>query len=238
VEKIEVTDHQLVQNPDATIGSFLILSVSDTGGGMAPEVVRRIFEPFFTTKPPDEGTGLGLAVVYGIVKRHGGWIKVRSEVSKGSTFEVFLPESTESSESKLPDNVLVEPDDLTGTGCILLVEDERGVRELAATVLRSHGYTVLEAADAEEALRLWDQHSDQTGLLLTDVILPEKSGLALSETLMSRKASLRVIYMSGYSEQATIGVRPDLIQEDNFLQKPFTANKLLLAVRALNIEDS
>jgi nitrogen-specific signal transduction histidine kinase/CheY-like chemotaxis protein len=212
----------------AAPGEYVMLAVSDTGCGMPPEVQARVFEPFFTTKPRGIGTGLGLSTVYGIVKQSGGDISVYSEPGRGATFKVYLPR-VDGPVGARP--ALVGPDvPVSGSETILLVEDNRGLRELARKVLERLGYAVLDAADADQALHLSEQHAGPIHLLLTDVVMPGMSGVALVERLTPTRPAMKVLYMSGYTDEAVVaaGVLP---QRVTFLQKPFTPDSLARKVR-------
>jgi two-component system, cell cycle sensor histidine kinase and response regulator CckA len=214
--------------PDARGGPHVCLRVTDTGGGIAAENLPHIFEPFFTTKEPGKGTGLGLATVFGIVKQHGGTLKVASDVGRGTTFEILLPIGETAVASAHP---AVAPTLPRGSGeTVLVVEDEPAVRFLAVRVLRAHGYQVLEAADGHQALRLCAEAHPHLDLLLTDMIMPGGiSGPELARRLRA-EAALRVLYMSGYiGGTANLGLELD--EGRNFLQKPFTPMSLLACVR-------
>ncbi len=210
-------------------GAYVMLSVSDTGCGMDRATQARIFEPFFTTKEQGKGTGLGLSTVFGIVKQSGGSIFVYSEPGVGSTFKIYLPPSS--------DEVRAQPDERAqkkshGHETVLLVEDEEQVRRLARTILKRGGYRVLEAADAGDALTLSGLTEEPIDLLLTDVVMPHVSGRELAERLTAARPGLRVLYMSGYTDDAVVrhGV---LHAEAAFVQKPFTPHSLLAKVREL-----
>jgi PAS domain S-box-containing protein len=208
-------------------GSYVALIVTDTGTGLAPEAQARLFEPFFTTKEPGEGTGLGLATVLSIVTQSGGSIDVRSEVGKGSSFSVYFP--TVPGE---PIAVGAQPPVASGpaaTQTVLVVDDEEGLRELARRLLEREGYTVLIAASADEALQLFARNPS-IHVLVTDVVMPGASGAALTNRLIERRPGLKVIYMSGYTDEAIVhhGVRRPGI---TFLRKPFTADTLARKVR-------
>jgi CheY-like chemotaxis protein len=202
-------------------GRYVRLTVTDTGTGMTPEVKARLFEPFFTTKEPGKGTGLGMATVYGFVTRSGGTVDVDSEVGVGTAFQVYFPRA-EAAAMLVPTPALVAP--RTGRQTVLVVEDEEGLRALAKRLLQRQGYTVLIAADAAEALRVFEGNSS-IDLLLTDVVMPGASGPELTRQLIEQRPELKVIYMSGYTEDAIVqhGVlKPGIA----FLNKPFTSETL------------
>jgi len=214
--------------PDARPGRYVLLAVSDTGCGMTPEIKARIFEPFYTTKGPGKGTGLGLAVVHGIVKQSGGHIEAYSEPGHGSTFKAYLPAiAEENSSPKGPDKGRMAKG---GTETVLLVEDEDAVRRISETALRSNGYQVLTAASGPEALRMAASYRGDIALLVTDVVMPGMSGRQLADALRSQYPKLPVLFMSGYTSDAVLrhGV---LGGEENFLQKPFTLLSLANKVR-------
>lgn len=209
-------------------GHYVMLSISDTGMGMTPEVMERLFEPFFSTKEKEKGTGLGLSTVYGIVKQSGGDIWVYSEPGKGATFKIFLPRVDEPLDG-LRENVSGD-ELLRGKETILLVEDEDDVRKLAVLILERQGYRVLSARNGDEALRLCDQHKDPIHLMLTDVVMPGMNGRELAKRLESFHPEAKVLYMSGYTDRAIVthGV---LVEGVHYLQKPFTVDALAKKVR-------
>ncbi|HYV32942.1 MAG TPA: response regulator [Candidatus Binatia bacterium] len=214
---------------EARGGRFVCLSLADTGCGMDSVTLHRLFEPFFTTKEFGKGTGLGLATVYGIVKQHGGWIEVSSQLGQGSTFKVFLPPDDRSDERR--GERAFQEKALRGTETILVIEDESPVRWIVKDVLSKYGYHVLEAGSGVEALALWHQHHDEIALLLTDLVMPVGlSGQELAEQFTTQKPALKVIYISGYSLQVA-GKGFSVLDGLNFLQKPFDDTKLALAVR-------
>ncbi|MFQ5843533.1 MAG: PAS domain S-box protein [Planctomycetota bacterium] len=214
--------------PEVEPGDYVMLGVSDTGCGMAPETRARAFEPFFTTKEEGKGTGLGLSVIHGIVKQSGGHVRVYSEPEQGASFKIYLP-SAEGAPAEEParEVVSVEPG---GTETVLLVEDERLVRDLVKRVLEQHGYTVLEAPNGERALRVLQRHAGEIQLLLTDVVMPEMGGEELVEWALHTRADLKVLFMSGYTERAVV-FHGHLDPGKAFLQKPATPGAILRKVR-------
>jgi PAS domain S-box-containing protein len=204
-------------------GRYVLLSVSDTGIGMDRETQKHIFDPFFTTKPREKGTGLGLATVYGIVKQSGGYIWVYSEAAKGTSFKIYLPRVEEAPEEAKPAPVVTTIP--RGSETVLVVEDNDSFRELIGEFLRGFGYTVLDAGDSEAALKVSDRHNGTIHLLVTDVVLPKITGPVLAEQLKARRPALKVVFMSGYAEDAITdrGILPSGIF---LLQKPFTREAL------------
>jgi two-component system, cell cycle sensor histidine kinase and response regulator CckA len=216
--------HRLALEP----GRYVTISVTDTGHGMDEETQARIFEPFFTTKEQGRGTGLGLATVYGILAQSGGGIDVRSAPGAGTTFTVCLPCLDEgAAEREGPARV---PRPARGSETILLVEDETAVRTLFVDVLDAEGYTVLAADDVEDALRLCDEHGGPIELMLTDVVMPGMSGPELAGRLLRARPALKVVFMSGYTDDA-VARNGELGPGALFLQKPFSIDVLLRTVR-------
>jgi CheY-like chemotaxis protein len=212
---------------DVRPGRYVVLEVSDTGCGMDESTLSRIFEPFFTTKPVGKGTGLGLAMVYGIVKASGGHVSVESKPDLGTTFHLYFPAVDNPETVSLPPSRVLHP---RGTETVLLVEDEAGVRTLARQALQARGYRVLEASDGEAALELCREHIGEIDLLLSDVIMPRMGGRELRERMALIHPNTRVIFTSGYTDDAV--VRHGVSKADcDFLQKPFTVNALLRKVR-------
>jgi nitrogen-specific signal transduction histidine kinase len=210
------------RNPMVQPGSYVRLSVTDTGQGMDEETLARVFEPFFTTKGPGKGTGLGLATVYGIVKQSGGYIFVRSRPAEGATFDVYLPAVPQSAD----DHAAGPPPARAGQGSetILLAEDDAAVRSLARRALEQYGYRVLEAVNGREAVDLMRSHRDEIDLLLTDIVMPEMGGRRSAEHILQTRPDLKVLYMSGYAG-------PDQPDGRAMVQKPFTPESLARKVR-------
>ncbi|MFO0589367.1 MAG: PAS domain S-box protein [Polyangiaceae bacterium] len=208
-------------------GPYALLTIQDTGCGMTAEVKAHIFEPFFTTKGPGRGTGLGLATLYGIVRQAGGFVTVESEPGRGTTFAVYLPvvadEAQDSASSK-------HAAPRGGSETILVVEDEDALRGLVHRVLTSAGYTVINSSSGEEARRLADAHAGPIHLLLTDVVMPEMGGRAVADAIRERRPATRVMYMSGYMDDAIVrhGIEA---ARDAFLRKPFTPQELIQRIR-------
>ena len=221
----EVPAHLVAADSD-----WVRFSVRDTGAGMAPEVKAHVFEPFFTTKPTGRGTGLGLATVYGIVKQNGGHIVVESDPALGTTFEIFLPRCAA---EKVPRPAPPAEDGLRpGVGTVLLVEDDPGVRDVAARALRDGGYRVLAASGAGEAMELAARSPGPVDILVTDVVMPGVNGRALAEELVLRRPSMRVLYLSGYADDI-LGRHGVLEAGVEFLAKPFTPASLIAKVGAV-----
>jgi two-component system cell cycle sensor histidine kinase/response regulator CckA len=224
---VELDAEYTKRHKDASSGPWVMLAISDTGTGMDQETVAKIFEPFFTTK--GLGTGLGLASVYGIVKQLGGLIYVYSEVGQGTTFKIYLPQVSEPlAEEPIADPVLPEAQAATET--ILLVEDAADLRSLTRHFLELSGYSVLEAGNSSKAVRTADLHPGTIHLLITDVVLPGQSGPTLALSLTSKRPEMRVLYISGYTENAIVhhGLLDPGIR---FLQKPYSRDALIRKVR-------
>ena len=211
-------------------GRYLQLTVADTGEGMPPEVLERLFEPFFTTKERGHGTGLGLATVHGIVHQSGGHIRVESDEGRGSLFTILLPRAAGSEEALRTPTPAKRKRRSRGSEVVLLVEDEDNIREPAIEILESRGYQVLAAADAARALDLAERHPGPIHILVTDVVMPGQSGGQLAEQLVRRRPAMRVLYISGYPEDA-ISHHGVLQPEQHFLQKPFPPGLFLEKVR-------
>ncbi|HEX2165758.1 MAG TPA: response regulator, partial [Longimicrobiales bacterium] len=215
-------------HPDARAGRSVLLRVRDSGCGMPPEIMNRIFEPFFTTKQTGAGTGLGLSMVYGMVRQSGGHVEVSSEPGVGSEFRVILPVADSTADVAPVRSVADES--LTGDETLLVVEDEESVRRLAVLALREHGYRVMEAANGAEALRTLGSYDAEVDMVVTDVVMPVMGGRQLVEALKPLRPSTRVLYVSGYTDDAVI--RHGIQRADvAFLQKPYTPQELAAKVR-------
>jgi two-component system cell cycle sensor histidine kinase/response regulator CckA len=230
---IETSDVELenssFQEETAMRGRYVMLAITDTGSGMTKETQRRLFEPFFTTKATGKGTGLGLSTTYGIVKQSKGYIWVSSEPGRGTTFKVYLPCSNHDVVVEaVPPAVTAPAKSVSET--VLLVEDEAGVRQLSKRILGMAGYRVLEAANGDEAEKLFACHADSIDLVVTDVVMPGCGGPELFGRLQIQAPALRVLYMSGYTEQSAARAA-GLDRGLPFVQKPFTAAEFARHVR-------
>jgi two-component system cell cycle sensor histidine kinase/response regulator CckA len=228
---VELDSAYAAGHPDAIPGSHVVIAVSDTGHGMDAETQSRAFEPFFTTKGPDRGTGMGLATVYGIVKQSGGSIYLYSEPGRGTTFKLYFPRTDQavSGPARISPDM---PAHHSGTETILLVEDDDDVRGYARRVLKTAGFRVLEADNGSRAIELAEAHPTPIDLLLTDAVLPGMHGAVLAERLVAARPGLRVLYVSGFTENSVIhqGVVSNGV---NFLAKPYRSEDLLSRVRGV-----
>jgi PAS domain S-box-containing protein len=215
---------------EAAPGLYILLAVSDTGTGMDAETRRHIFEPFFTTKAKGQGTGLGLATVYGIVKQSGGWLSVYSEPGKGTAFKIYFPRTTVTGSGTEYHEAAASS--LSGTETILIVEDQDEVRGLAVAALERHGYRLLEASDGAAALELLAREAGPVAAMVTDVVLPGMNGSELAQRVAELRPEIKIIYTSGYTEDAIV-TRGVLAQGVEFLPKPYTATALAARIRRL-----
>jgi two-component system, cell cycle sensor histidine kinase and response regulator CckA len=234
------------RHKDMPLGEYVLVEVEDTGSGIAPEIIDKIFDPFYTTKDIGKGTGLGLSTVYGIVKQTGGFIYVESGVGNGATFRIFLPRYVPGADDvevpQLPETsapaiaisaageMRDAATDLTGRGTVLLVEDEEGLRALNARGLQSRGYTVIEAGNGVEALAELERQGGHVDVVVSDVVMPEMDGPTLMKELKKRKPDIKIIFVSGYAEDAFDKSLPDQ-KQFNFLAKPFTLKQLVKVVK-------
>ena len=214
------------QDDAPTSGRYALLAVEDTGEGMDEDTRSRIFEPFYTTKEPGKGTGLGLSTVYGIIAQSGGFIRVASAPGAGSTFAVYLPLAREEVTAEAASGS-DGAGALSGSGIVLLAEDDDGVRALAELILTRYGYTVLPARDGEDALRIADRHTGPIDLLVTDIVMPRMRGTELAERLTSRRPDIGVLYMSGYADASALGD----VDTAAIVPKPFSEETLAVFVR-------
>ncbi len=231
---ITLDQSQLKNSPELGAGDYVLLAIADTGTGMSEEVKTHLFEPFFTTKPLGRGTGLGLATCFGIVKQNGGYIDVQSELGRGTTFKIYFPRVQSAPE---PPRVCLAPTAETGGGeTVLLVEDETAVRELVGATLREKGYTVVEAGNGAEGLRLAHQHDGKIDLVLTDVIMPVMGGKEMADALRTSRPETKVLFTSGYAENS-LGHHGVLWPGIKFLQKPYPTATLARKVREVLDEE-
>jgi PAS domain S-box-containing protein len=228
-ENTEVDQHFASMNPDARPGPHVVISVSDTGTGMTPEVMDKIFDPFFTTKEPGKGTGLGLATVIGIVKSHGGFLTVQSEVGHGTTFKVFLPASRDGAAAETGGENL-EPVERGKGELVLVVDDEAPIRDALVSTLEANGYHCFTAEDGSDALNIYFSRRDEIDLIVTDLAMAQMDGVKLVRNLRRLGSDVRVVVSSGHvqkeamQELVALGVR-------HFLEKPYSADKLLRTMR-------
>jgi two-component system, cell cycle sensor histidine kinase and response regulator CckA len=208
-------------------GPSLEISVTDNGTGMEESVRSRVFEPFFTTKEQGKGTGLGLAMVYGFVQQSSGEIAVESKLGFGSTFRILLPTVSDQPTCSNDATTKVAPQ---GTETVLLVEDEKSVRELTELTLRKHGYRVLIAADGVEGLAVASQFDGKIDLLISDLVMPHMNGWQLAESLLKTRPDLRLLFISGYLDRSA-GPQPNSLPEFGYCQKPFTPQGLLAKIQ-------
>jgi len=233
-EDVELDELYVRQHPETDPGPYVMEAVTDSGHGMTPQVMSRIFEPFYTTKERGKGTGLGLGTVHGIVKQSGGSIYVYSEPGRGTAVKVYLPRLDGVPEAAIAKSPREEVP--RGTETILVAEDESGLRDIVGRMLRGLGYTVLVGVDGEDALHVATAHEGPIHLLLTDVIMPGIGGRELYNSLAQLRPGLKVIYISGYTDDSVIaeGARSNQIP---FLQKPFAAADLAKKIRGVLNED-
>ncbi len=210
-------------DPERRDGDYVCLTFTDTGNGMDTQILSRIFEPFFTTKDVGKGTGLGLSTVFGIVRQHQAWLEVESKPNQGTTFRIYFPASRQAVEKA---ELVVDPALHNGRETVLVAEDEDVLREMVVQVLKTQGYTVLEATSGRHALEVWEQANRPIDLLLTDMVMPGGiMGSDLAERLSSECPNLKVIYTSGYSP-GTTGKDASVLEGRNFLPKPYSIGKL------------
>ena len=227
---IELDQAYTRDHPGSKVGSYVMLAITDSGSGMSAETITHIFEPFFTTKGVGEGTGLGLATVYGVVKQSNGYIWVDSAPGKGSTFQIYLPRNLDTEQVSAAKPEVQSREKPKGSEMILLVEDAEPLRKLAQAFLESNGFRVLSAPSGEAALEIAARHSGLFDLLLTDVVMPGMNGRVLAEQLSMRQPGLKVLFMSGYTDSFIAG-HGVLQKGTNLLHKPFTEEVFISKVR-------
>jgi hypothetical protein len=226
-ENVDIDQHFASMNPGAQLGPHVALRASDTGMGMSPETMEKIFDPFFTTKEVGKGTGLGLATVIGIVKSHGGFLTVQSELGVGTTFSIFLPANQE---TKASDTAKEDENVPRGKGeLVLVVDDEPPIREALVRTLEANGYRVFTAEDGSDALHLYHQRRSEIDLVITDIAMGQMDGVMLVRALRKVDPKVRVIVSTGHMQKENVVVLEGLGVK-TFLDKPYTADKLLRAV--------
>jgi CheY-like chemotaxis protein len=227
-ENVTLSEEDSQDISEGQPGQFVCISIADTGCGMDAKTVERIFEPFFTTKEVGKGTGLGLSMVYGIVKQHNGYINCYSEPGKGTTFKLYLPMHREAVE--LQETMESAPATIGGTETILVAEDDADARKTTRNILENFGYTILEAVDGEDAVRVFKENRDTVKLLLLDVIMPKKNGKEAYEEIRKLHPRVKALFISGYTANI-IHKRGMLDQNLNFIMKPVSPTALLRKVR-------
>jgi len=227
VENVELDDHMI--SPGRIPGKYVLATVKDTGGGISPETIKRIFEPFFTTKERGRGTGLGLAMVFNIVKDHNGWIDVTSEIGRGTAFEIYLPAAVTTDKSLINKNGFSEAALPRGNETILLADDEEPIRKHGKLLLEQLGYRVIQAADGEEAVQVFSESQKEIGTVILDVLMPKISGSEAMGRILTLDPRAKVILSSGFSE----GSVEEYLRKGakDFIQKPYTAFMLAQSVR-------
>src|SRR5262249_18712846 len=223
-ENVRLTDADTARAADARPGDFVRVTVEDTGPGIDSAILSRIFEPFFTTKPVGQGTGLGLAMAYGIVHQHKGWIQCRSRPGMGARFDIYLPRSASQPE-RAP-----QPVRAAGTETVLLVDDEPMIRNLAKATLERHGYRVILAGDGQEAVDLFRKHRGEIAVVVLDLTMPLMTGQEALRELKKIDPRVRALYASGYSADSLAAMDPGDVL--GFLQKPYRPDELVAAVRS------
>ncbi|NOX89952.1 MAG: PAS domain S-box protein [Calditrichaeota bacterium] len=232
---VYLDDDYCTTHPEAQIGEYVQLTISDTGYGISEDVIQHIFEPFFTTKEKGVGTGLGLATVYGIIKQAHGHITVRSQKGQGTTFFIYFPKSSEETEEVLEKETVKLIEDLRGNETILVVEDDETVRQVMVETLNNYGYRVLEAMDGSEALEIYALSSDQIDLIISDIVMPRMDGKEFKKRIMKGDPDCRFIFMSGYTDNSILNFED--LQNVDLIQKPFKLNELVKKIRSVLDKD-
>jgi CheY-like chemotaxis protein len=233
LQNITLSEQEAGLHFGATPGMYVILTVKDTGGGISLEIINRIFDPFFTTKEPGKGTGLGLSSALSIVKSHGGFIDVHSEVGKGTEFKVFLPANEETAEEQVEQNYAIP----TGHGeTILVVDDERNLRDLLRSTLEKQNFKVLSAFDGENAIAVYKENQDKIDVVLMDMLMPKLSGLSAIPVLKQMNPQIKIIGMTGSMLDNPRSEMKALMQELPFIQKPFSCEDIVKMVNNVLFE--
>jgi two-component system cell cycle sensor histidine kinase/response regulator CckA len=223
-------DAYIKRRPMVRPGSYILLSVSDTGIGMTDKIKAHVFEPFFTTKDKGKGTGMGLATVYGTIKQSDGFIWVYTEAAKGTTFKIYLPQFEGQAEPV--EKTVISDQSLRGSETILVIDDEKEVRELVSEMLRFYGYSVLEAPNASNAFVIYEKHKDRIDLILTDIVMPQMSGIEFANKIRPVYPHNKFLFMSGYTD--TVLAEQELLKDPlHFIQKPFNAVSLMKKIRTV-----
>jgi CheY-like chemotaxis protein len=230
-ESVQIPPDSIPAGFTGVPGRYALLSVEDGGAGIEESIRNRIFDPFFTTKPQGKGTGLGLSTVYGIVAQSGGCITVESQPGEGSQFRVYLPIVVDDW-ARAVESEVSRPEPTAGVGTLILVEDDKMVRKMTASILQEAGYTVLEAGDGSEALELARQHEGGIDLVITDMVLPGMNGREVAKRLLRSRPDLKVLYVSGYAEP-TVSEKDGMNRDIQFIRKPFLPDVLAAKVREL-----
>jgi CheY-like chemotaxis protein len=235
-KNVDVEEGSRTIHPNVASGRYVLMTITDTGIGMDEHTLQYAFEPFFTTKPAGKGTGLGLSTVYGIVRQNSGWIHIRSELGRGTSCKIYLPRIDVCSPPGLTASHKAAKT-VQGSETVLVVEDNEAVRRLTITILKAHGYHVLEAANSTEAFALEKRHTGEIHLLLTDVVLPGMNGKVIADRLRALRPKLKVLFTSGYTADV-IASRGILQQDVAYLPKPFGPESLAFKVREVLTEQS
>jgi CheY-like chemotaxis protein len=226
-EIVELDEEYIKTHGYGEPGMYALISVTDTGAGIDEKTKERIFEPFFTTKEVGKGTGLGLAMVYGIIKQHNGYINVYSEVGKGTTFKIYLPLIKTEVKDKKPE---VRPSSIGGTETILLAEDDADVRKFTKHILEEFGYKVIDAENGEDAINKFMENRDKIEILILDIVMPKKNGREVYEEIKKVKPEIKALFMSGYT--ANVIHEQGILEEGlNFVLKPISPTVLLRKIR-------
>jgi CheY-like chemotaxis protein len=231
VENVMVGPEEVRLHPKAKPGSHVLISITDTGTGIAPDLIDKIFDPFFTTKPVGQGTGLGLPTVLGIVESHGGFLHVESELGKGSVFKVYLPAAVTEKDRDAGDTEITTLPRGTGE-LVLVVDDEPAIRDIASRILSANGYRTITACEGNEALALFEQNRDRVKAVVSDLMMPRMDGATTIRSLRKMKPGIKTIMITGLGEEGRVAEAKSA-GSDLVLSKPFTAEQLLSSLHQL-----